>query len=79
MSKERSNLGNRIRLTSDSSCAPWTERWEQHQKTRANVQEYLDRLADMESTVLNSQIAGANAIEGIETGNVLLMDDGVNE
>jgi hypothetical protein len=62
-----------------NNIAPWTERWEQHQKTRANVQENLDRLADMESTVLNSQIAGANAIEGIETGNVLLMDDGVNE
>ena len=79
MSKERSNLGNRIRLTSDSSCAPWTERWEQHQTIRGNVQEHLDMLADMESEVLNRQIAGENAIEGIEISDVFVMDDGVTE
>jgi hypothetical protein len=55
---------------------PWTERWEEHQKARANVQEDLDRrAAAAERIVYDHQIAGEN----VEVGNVFLMDDGVTE
>ena len=57
--------------------APWNERWEEHQKTRANVQEDLDRraAAAAERIVLDHQIAGEN----VEVGNVFLIGDGVTE
>ena len=58
---------------------PWNECWEEHQKTRASVQEDLDRrAAAAERVVLDRQIA-CEITAGIDIGNVLLMDDGVTE
>jgi len=55
------------------------DRYAEYNTKKINFQEYLDRRADMESEVLNRQIAGENAIEGIDISDVFVIDDEANE